>query len=376
MRAQLPSLALAGLFLLGYGAPLPGQDAVPPPAEQPAQPEPPSEAPAQPAPAEAAKVAPATVAVAATPVEPISPDKGMLWRLEGGGEIVGEFVKETPSDVYIDIGPQIISVPVTSVLSKALLTDLGKDGGSAGVGTGVFDSATGSLIFRSRDAGSRVLSQQEVLETVKRGVVLVSNPGGLGTGWLIDNEGRLLTNHHVVGNESYQTVTLFVKNGNQWDKKKIDNCSVEAFSSLLDLAIVKLDMAKVKEQGITLYPLTIAAPDSLEPGDVVYAVGNPGMGRMVLDHTISEGIVSSLTRNFNDVIYLQTTAAVNPGNSGGPLINQRGEVVGVVTLKAIFQEGVAFALPVDYVIHFLKNSQAYALDDANRNKGFRYLPPK
>ncbi|HNM46782.1 MAG TPA: trypsin-like peptidase domain-containing protein [Candidatus Sumerlaeota bacterium] len=206
--------------------------------------------------------------------------------------------------------------------------------------------------------------------------MLVSNPAGLGTGWIIDTNGRLVTNHHVVGNESYQTVTIFVKNGNQWDKKRIENCEVVSFSTLLDIAIVQLDMNAVREQGITLHPIKIAPSDALEPGDVVYAVGNPGMGRMVLDHTISQGIVSSLARNFNDVIYLQTTAAVNPGNSGGPLVNERGEVIGLVTLKAIFQEGVAFALPVDYIHQFLKNSQAYAVSDANRNKGYRYLPPE
>lgn len=343
-----------------------GQDLLPPAPEVPAQEEP---------------AAPSTGSMTAvqipapmTEVERI--DKAMLWELEGGGEVVGELVKETPTEVFIDIGPRIISVPRGSVLSRVLLSALKEDSSSGtGLGTGVFDASTGSLIFRSRVEGGKILSQQDILDNVKKGVVVVSNPSGLGTGWLIDTKGRIVTNHHVVGNESYQTVTVFVKNGNQWDKKRIENCRVEAFSSLLDIAIVQLNMDKVNELNLTLYPLTIAAPGSLEAGDSVYAVGNPGMGFMVLDHTISEGIVSSLSRNFNDVLYLQTTAAVNPGNSGGPLLNQRGEVVGIVTLKAIFQEGVAFALPVDYIVHFLKNSQAFAVDDANRNKGFRYLPP-
>src|SRR5690606_18934503 len=127
--------------------------------------------------------------------------------------------------------------------------------------------------------------------------------------------------HHVVGTETYQTVTLFVQEGNQWVKKTINDCKVEAFSSLQDIAIVQLNMEKVRELNIELSPLPIAPPGALEAGDVVYAVGNPGMGRFVLDHTISEGIASSLARNFGDVLYLQTTAAVNPGNSGGPLVN-------------------------------------------------------
>ncbi|MCC6547206.1 trypsin-like peptidase domain-containing protein [Candidatus Sumerlaeota bacterium] len=381
--------SLLTLNLLAATAIALAQDAVPtpsttePPAGTPSAvaPVPPS----QDAPEPAAPAEPPVPAVT-TPVFQVPPsapanttpeDKTTIWRLEGGGEIVGELVKDTPTEVYIDIGPQIINIPASSILSKSLLSELqSAPADPAGVGSGVYDSQTGSLIFHSREGAGRVQSQQEILDDVKRSVVLVSNPAGLGTGWIIDNDGRLVTNHHVVGNESYQTVTLFVKNGNQWDKKKIDNCSVVSFSTLLDIAIVQLDMTQVRDEGITLYPIKIAPSDSLESGDVVYAVGNPGMGRMVLDHTISQGIVSSLARNFNDVIYLQTTAAVNPGNSGGPLVNERGEVVGLVTLKAIFQEGVAFALPVDYIHQFLKNSQAFALSDANRNKGYRYLPPE
>jgi serine protease Do len=144
----------------------------------------------------------------------------------------------------------------------------------------------------------------------------------------------------------------------------------------LDIAIVQLDMDRVRELGITLNPLTVAPPGSLESGDAVYAVGNPGMGFMVLDHTVSEGIVSSLARNFNDVVYLQTTAAVNPGNSGGPLVNTRGEVVGLITLKAMFQEGVAFALPVDYIHQYLRYSEAFAVSELYRNQGFRYHRPE
>ncbi len=298
------------------------------------------------------------------------------WRLQGGGEIVGLPVKETPDEIFVDIGPRIISLPMGSIVSSSPLDELDGKDANAGQADGVFDPETGSVVFSPRSDQEQLLSQQDVLDRVKRSVVLVSNPGGLGTGWIIDNDGRLVTNHHVTGNEVYQTVTLFIKEGDQWRKEAIRNCEVEAFSTLLDIAVVKLDMEQVREKGIELYPIEIAAPGELETGDVVYAVGNPGMGFMVLDHTVSEGIVSSLARNFNDVVYLQTTAPVNPGNSGGPLVNRRGEVVGLVTLKAMFQEGVAFALPVDYIHHFLRHTSAFALTEANRNRGFRYHTPE
>jgi serine protease Do len=78
----------------------------------------------------------------------------------------------------------------------------------------------------------------------------------------------------------------------------------------------------------------------------------------------------------NDVMYVQTTAAVNPGNSGGPLINERGEVVGLVTLKAFLQEGIGFALPVALITHFIGSSEAYSYSEQAQNRGFRYLNPE
>lgn len=315
---------------------------------------------------------PSTASQLAAP-EPLNRDEVLLWRLQGGGEVVGELVKETPTGYFIDIGPTIVEVPRGALLEKLKVSDLTDETGKA---QGTLDPTTQAIVERSHRDSGEMLSQNDILDNVKRGVVLVSNPAGLGTGWLINKEGQLITNHHVVGSEPYQTVTLFVKNGTQWERRKIDNCKVEAMSTLLDIALVQLDMDKVRDQKLELYPLEIDEPNTLSSGDVVYAVGNPGMGRMVLEHTISEGIVSSLQRNFNDVIYLQTSAAVNPGNSGGPLINQRGEVVGLVTLKATFQEGVAFALPVEYVHQFLRHLKGYALDDNNNSKGYRYHRPQ
>lgn len=306
-----------------------------------------------------------------------SSEQSRLWRLRGGGEIFGQLVKETTDLVYVDIGPRIVEFPADAIVEAMTMDEAASDPEtSIGQASAVFDEETGSVIFRPGAAGpDRSLSRQEVLEEVKRGVVLVSNPGGLGTGWLINQQGDLITNHHVTGNETYQTVTIFVKDGDQWRRERIENCTVEAFSSMMDIALVRLNMDEVEERGLELYPLTIAETGELEAGDTVFAVGNPGMGAMVLEHTISEGIVSSLARNFNDVIYTQTTAAVNPGNSGGPLVNDSGRVVGLITLKAMFQEGVAFALPVSYIYHFLRHQRSYAIDDLNRNKGFRYHRP-
>ncbi|MCA9249717.1 MAG: trypsin-like peptidase domain-containing protein, partial [Phycisphaerales bacterium] len=76
--------------------------------------------------------------------------------------------------------------------------------------------------------------------------------------------------------------------------------------------------------------------------------------------------------------YVQTTTQINPGNSGGPLFNERGEVIGVTNMGYLFAEGLNFAIPITYVIDFLKNRDAYAYDQDNPNSGYQYLeaPPR
>lgn len=296
-----------------------------------------------------------------------SPAEPRHWALGGGGEIVGMLVKETPTEIFIDIGPRIIGIPREAVAESKSVSELtaaaaASGGPVAGVG--------------ERAESSALLTQNEIVDRAKQSVVLISNPRGAGSGFVLDTEGRIVTNHHVVRNERWQTVNMFRKRGAQWERVKLENAEVEAFSPLYDIAIVRLPMEEVEKAGIELVPMPIAGADSLQVGDPVYAIGNPGMGGRMLEHSVSEGIASSLARNFGDIIYIQTTAAVNPGNSGGPLVNRRGEVVGLVTLKAIFQEGIAFALPSGLMHHFLSTSESFAYSDQTGSTGFRYLPPE
>jgi len=74
-------------------------------------------------------------------------------------------------------------------------------------------------------------------------------------------------------------------------------------------------------------------------------------------------------------MYIQTNADINPGNSGGPLFNLSGEVVGVTNMGYIFFGGLGFAIPIDYVKHFIENRDAFAYDKDNPNTGYRYLQP-
>jgi serine protease Do len=305
--------------------------------------------------------------------DPMSIGEFRYFSLVGGGELVGRLLKDTPEALFVDIGPEVIRLPLRSIERNESLEEALERFHSAEV------SEEGLVsILGPRDRGGELRSQQEIVEAAKRGVVLIRNARGSGSGFVLDGEGRIVTNHHVVGNQKYQTVTLFRPRDNQWERVQFENVETEAYSPLYDIAILRLNVDEARERGVELVPLPIAPADSLRVGDSVYAIGNPGawLGRgRLLEHTVSDGIVSSLTRNVNDVLYIQTTAAVNPGNSGGPLINERGEVVGVVTLKAFLQEGIGFALPVGLIQHFISNSEAFSYSEQAQNRGYRYLSP-
>jgi serine protease Do len=109
-----------------------------------------------------------------------------------------------------------------------------------------------------------------------------------------------------------------------------------------DVAILQLS---AKAPG--LKPLPVAGADPAA-GSRVYAVGSVGVGTEILEQSISEGIVSSSQRVLDDQTYLQHTAAVNPGNSGGALLDEHCEVVGIITLKADL-ENVSFAIPASRI---------------------------
>ncbi len=173
---------------------------------------------------------------------------------------------------------------------------------------------------------------------------------GAGSGFIIDANGLILTNNHVVQGARRIEVGLFDD-----DERAIDARTYEAEivgrDPLTDTALIRL---KEKPD----HPLTAARLGSsaqMAPGDFVVAIGNP----FNLAHTVTVGVISAAERSFVNVpgraqSMLQTDAAINPGNSGGPLLNVRGEVIGIST--AIFSSGmrggnlgIGFAVPIDTV---------------------------
>ncbi|MEW5879843.1 MAG: DegQ family serine endoprotease [Pseudomonadota bacterium] len=157
-------------------------------------------------------------------------------------------------------------------------------------------------------------------------------PRGLGSGFIISADGYVMTNHHVVEGADEIIVTLP-------DKREF-KARLIGSDRRTDVALVKIDAT-----GLPTVP--IGDPARLKVGEWVIAIGSP----FGLDNTVTAGIVSAKGRETGDYLpFIQTDAAVNPGNSGGPLINMRGEVVGInsqIFTTSGAYAGISFAIPID-----------------------------
>ena len=154
---------------------------------------------------------------------------------------------------------------------------------------------------------------------------------GAGSGWIMDANGTIVTNNHVITGAT--TITVTTSDGNMFPAQVINA------DPATDLALIKINATQLKS-------MKIGDVSKLRSGDWVLAVGNP-LGEGI---TATQGIVSRLgvsvpvtaSQTYNDLI--ETTAPINPGNSGGPLINMAGEVVGITTLGATGVQGMGYAI--------------------------------
>jgi serine protease Do len=167
---------------------------------------------------------------------------------------------------------------------------------------------------------------------------------GVGSGIIIDNQGHILTNYHVVDHARRLKVTLY-------DGRTL-NARVIGTDKLTDLAVLKIEnyYNDDDDKASDFIPsVDLGDSDNLRVGQIVIAIGNP-FG-LTGGPTVTTGIISSLNRNieFEEGILelVQTDAAINPGNSGGPLINTKGEIIAINTAKIPYAHGIGFAVPVN-----------------------------
>jgi putative serine protease PepD len=186
-------------------------------------------------------------------------------------------------------------------------------------------------------SSSSTLSVQSIYQLANKGVVEITAGQGQGSGFVYDAQGHIITNDHVVAGTSSVSVRF-------WNGRTF-NASVVGTDASTDLAVLKVD-APVSQ----LFPLSLGDSSKLVVGDQVVAIGSP----FGLEGTVTSGIVSALHREMTSPNHfaidnsIQTDAAINHGNSGGPLLNAQGKVVGVnsqIESSSGGNEGVGFAIP-------------------------------
>jgi serine protease Do len=208
---------------------------------------------------------------------------------------------------------------------------------------------------------------QDLVKQLGEAVVQVSTPDGLGSGFLINPDGYLITNFHVIEGETEISVQVYRQIDDQLEYDTYKKVRIIAINKFHDLALLHIEDKNAPK----FKYVSLGSSDALSVGDPVFAIGSP----MGLERTVTQGIISTKTRELEGELYLQTTAQINPGNSGGPLFNLAGQVVGVTNMKITFGEGLGFAIPVELVKGFLDHRDAFAYSTDNPDNPYRYLDP-
>ncbi len=287
--------------------------------------------------------------------------------LDGGQVIKGDILAEKPTQLIIDIGVTVLTIPKQKILEYEYTKTLDEQQTDADSLAAVADKPKklpGRLYYSSK---LRKATIEKCVEAVSESVVKVSTPAGMGSGFFINEQGYLITNYHVIEKETKIEVIVFEEVKTGFEKKKFKKVKIEAINPFVDLALLKVeDLGDTKPKFAYLGKI-----DKIKVGETVFAIGNP----LGLERTVTDGVISTKNRSFEGLVYIQTNADINPGNSGGPLFNLAGEVIGVTNMGYIFFGGLGFAIPIDYVKHFIDNRESFAYDKDQPNTGYKYLQP-
>lgn len=295
-------------------------------------------------------------------------------ELRNGSAVRGSVLAERRDALVVDLGFTVLVIPRREVAAwyrgdaEGDRTRSGRGTWSGSEGVDLPEGANGENgFYRVGSARLPVRNVRELAAEVGEAVVQVRTPSGLGSGFILNEEGYLLTNFHVIEGETDLSVEVYHQRGGQLERRTYRKVRIVALNKFFDLALLKIE----EENAPRFRAVQLGSSRELAVGEPVFAVGSP----LGLERTVTEGIVSTKTRELQGVLYLQTTAQINPGNSGGPLFDLRGLVVGVTNMKITFGEGLGFAIPVERVREFLDHRDAYAYDTSNPNNPYRYLPP-
>ncbi len=259
----------------------------------------------------------------------------------------------------------VLVCALVSTMSAVLVTDyrsdnssggnqviLGSNGGSTGASTAGEVTAPTGEEMSAEDIYQLACQQTVGVQTSATSLNIfgqsTTTPAVSGSGFIISSDGYILTNYHVIeyaavyGESNGYELSVIMHDGTSYPAE------IVGYEEDNDVAVLKIDATG-------LNAVTLGDSSSMNVGERVYAVGNP-LGE--LDYTMTEGIISALDRVISTeastaMNVFQISAAVNSGNSGGPVYNSRGEVIGIVTAKANQSnvEGIGFAIPIDDAIN-------------------------
>ena len=176
------------------------------------------------------------------------------------------------------------------------------------------------------------MSLEDIIQSIKVSILKVQSDKGNGTGFVVSEQGHILTCAHVLVGDRFQVISEHGDRRSAEILGKDETC----------------DLAILYANALSELPLTFADPATIAEGQTVYALGHP----LGLDFTLSRGIISNRRRVRSGVSLLQTDVSLNPGNCGGPLVNEQGEVIGVANQILEGGQGLGFGIALQHIFAF------------------------
>jgi serine protease Do len=292
-------------------------------------------------------------------------------QLKEKSSITGKILSEKRDQIAVDVGYTVLVIPRSQIAGISKKEEADPAGKTAAKPAPPADTKGATQIkagfYSAPTKRAPLRNVRDLVNLIGEAVVQVRTPSGLGSGFIINEEGFLMTNFHVIEGETQISIEVYHQKDGQLERRSYKQVRIIAINKFEDLALLRIedkDAPKFKY-------VPMGTADGLSVGERVFAIGSP----LGLERPVTEGILSTKTRQMQGELYLQTTAQINPGNSGGPLFNMSGEVIGVTNMKITFGEGLGFAIPVEAVRFFLDHRDAFAYSTDNPSNPYRYLEP-
>ena len=213
------------------------------------------------------------------------------------------------------------------------------------------------------DKGKKLLSASEISERVAPSVFYIevfdekSRTLGSGSGFFISSDGVAVTNYHVIENSNSAVITDI-------SGRKFNVYEIIAFDEKLDVAIIKVDKTSTEGKMVSGFPaVTLGNSDEIKAGQKIFALGSP----VGLQNTISDGIISNIKQTIGEDAFIQITAPISHGSSGGVLVNEYGEALGVTSAGIDSAQNIGFAIPINIIKLFDINAKGVSYKDFSLN---------